>query len=163
AHLAQTRPDVAEPLRNAIDAALEPDREKRKITADELLGAVRANVDLAQGKAALAKLLGRWREQLETQQVTPWERSASIPDDVPDEETGVLKRGALALAMPDERPSDAALVSASDALNEPWNKGKVPAEETALAPTDPIASLSRVGSIAPDALVMPLPAMRITM
>lgn len=163
AHLAQTRPDLPEALRNAIDSALEADREKRKVTAEELLTAVRANVDVAQGRAALAKLLERWREPLETQQVTPWERRASIPDDVPEEETGLLKPGALALATPDERPSDAALVSASDAVNEPWKKAAVPAEEAALAPTDPHTSLSRLGSIAPDALVMPLPAMRITM
>ena len=35
--------------------------------------------------------------------------------------------------------------------------------DVAIAPTDPNTSLSRLGSIAPDALVMPLPAMRITM
>jgi serine/threonine protein kinase len=165
ARLVQTRPDVSGPLREAIDEALEPDREKRTITADKLLAAVRAEVDVAQGRAALAKLLGRWRDGLESS-VTPWERRASIPDEVPEEETGLMKAGTLALAVADERPSDGALVGAGDASpDEPWRKDKrtVPAEETALHPTDPNASMSRVGSIAPDALVMPLPPMRITM
>lgn len=162
AHLAQTRPELPEALRDAIDSALEPDREKRTITAEQLLAVVRKNVDPTQGKAALAKLVGRWRQALETS-VTPWERRASIPDDVPEEATGLMKPGTLALATADERPSDAALVSAAEHPDEPWKKDRVPVEEAALAPTDPITSLSRVGSIAPDALVMPLPAMRITM
>lgn len=160
--LAQTRPDLAKGLSSAIDAALEPDRDKRTTTAEELLAALRADADVARGKAALAKLVGRWREALETS-VTPWERRASIPDDVPEEETGLMKAGTLALATPDERPSDGALVSAADVPDEPWKKDQVPAEEVALTPTDPVASLSRLGSMAPDALVMPLPAMRITM
>ncbi len=161
AHLVQSRPELPETLRNAIDAALEPDREKRKITAEELLAAIRSHADLEGGKAALAKLLERWREPLEAQ-VSPWERRASIADHIPDEADGVFKAGALALSTADERPSDAALISAADA-NEPWKKGQVSSEEAPLAPTDPITSLSRIGSIAPDALVMPLPAMRITM
>jgi hypothetical protein len=167
ARLAQTRPDVPAALRDAIDAALEPDRENRTMTAEKLLAAVRANNDTALGKAGLAKLLGRWREQLESS-VTPWERRASIPDEVPEEEEGLMKAGSLALATPDERPSDAALIASGEAVepDEPWNKDKkktVPTEETALKPTDPQTSLSRVGSTAADALIMPLPAMRITM
>jgi serine/threonine protein kinase len=164
ARLGQTRPDVDAALRDAIDAALEPNRDKRMVTIDELLSAVRASVDVARGRAALAKLVGRWREPLESS-VTPWERRASIPDQVPDEETGLMKAGTLSLATADERPSDGALVSGGEAADEPWKKDKsgVSAEEAALTPTDPLTSLSRVGSIAPDALLMPLPPMRITM
>lgn len=161
ARLAQTRPDLSANLRDAVDAALVADREARTMTASALLAEVRAGVDLAQGKAALAKLLGRWREQLEAS-VTPWERRASIPDAEPEAATGIAKPGVLALTIADERPSDGALVSAADPANEPWKKEDVAPEEAALAPTDPAASLSRLGSIAPDALVMPLPAMRIT-
>jgi hypothetical protein len=165
ARLVLTRPDLPADLRDALDEALEPDREKRTITASSLLDHVRAHTDAAKGKAALAKLLGRWREPLEAS-VTPWERRASMSDEVPEEETGLMKAGTLALATADERPSDAALVSGDAAPDEPWKKGKgsvPPPEEAALAPTDPNTSMSRVGSIAPDALVMPLPAMRITM
>jgi serine/threonine-protein kinase len=157
AHLAQTRGDLAAPLREAIDAALEPDRDERAITAEELLAAVRASADVAQGKAGLVKLLERWRDPLETQ-VTPWERRASVVDDVPQD---AFKAGALALAIADDRDSDAALISATDGV-EPWKRGQVAPEEAALTPTDPLTSMSRLGSIAPDALVMPLPAMRIT-
>jgi hypothetical protein len=162
ARLVLTRPDLEGALRDAVDEALEADREKRTITADKLLAAVRANVDAAKGKAALAKLLARWREPLEAS-VTPWERRASMSDEVPEEEAGLMKPGTLALATADERPSDAALVSGEAVADEPWKKEKVSPEETALSPTDPNASMSRLGSVAPDALVMPLPAMRITM
>jgi serine/threonine protein kinase len=161
APLDQTRPDLPDALVDAFDLALEPDPAKRTITTADLLAAVRANVDILHGKAALAKLVGRWREALETS-VTPWERRASIPDDIPDDADG-MKAGTLSLAAPDERPSDAALISAGDQPDEPWKKDRVPLEETALSPTDPSASLSRVGSTAVDALSMPLPAMRITM
>lgn len=81
----------------------------------------------------------------------------------------MMKPGTLALVLPDDRPSDAALVASrhSKPPPEPWEKKKpgddVPQEDVALAPTDPNTSLSRLGSIAPDALVIPLPAMRITM
>lgn len=161
-HLAKTRPDLPAALSGAIDEALEPDRDKRTMTAQKLLEVVRANTDVAQGKELTAKLLNRWREALESS-VTPWERRASIPDDVPEEAEGLMKPGTLALWVADDRPSDSSLL-AKDA-DEPWKKtgDQVPAEEKALQPTDPHTSLSRVGSIAPEALVMPLPAMRITM
>ncbi|MBX3232769.1 MAG: serine/threonine protein kinase [Labilithrix sp.] len=165
--LAKTRPDMPAALREAIDTALEKDPAKRTVTAQGLLDALRSSTETGQGKAALAKLLGRWREPLEGA-VTPWERRASLPDDVPEEAEGLMKPGTLALALSDERPSDGALIaSGSKAPPEPWQKrdgeGEVPTEEVALKPTDPNTSLSRMGSIAPDALVMPLPAMRITM
>jgi serine/threonine protein kinase len=163
APLAKTRPDMTEKLRSALDRALAVDPAKRDVTAKELLDVVRASFDIEQGKAALVKLLGRWREQLETS-VTPWERRASIPDDVPAGADGAIKDGTLALAMADERPSQETLVASSDAPDEPWNKKSVPKEETALAATDPQTSLSRVGSVASDALTMPpLPPMRMTM
>jgi serine/threonine protein kinase len=164
ANLALTRPDLTAELRDAIDQALVADREQRTMTADKLLGVVRANVDATKAKEALGKLVGRWREPLEAS-VTPWERRASMSDAAPEEEQGMMKAGTLALATPDERPSDAALVSGEPVIDEPWKKDKssIPPEETALAPTDPHTSMSRVGSVAPDALVMPLPAMRITM
>jgi len=160
ARLGQTRPDLPAALREALDAALEPERDKRAISAEALLAKVREHAPTS--KAALAKLLGRWREALEAS-LTPWERRASMSDELPEEDAGLLEPGALSLATPDERPSDGALVSGDATSDEPWRKGAVPAEEAALAPTDPTASLSRLGSVAPDALVMPLPAMRITM
>jgi hypothetical protein len=163
APLAKTRADMAETLRDALDRALAVDPAKRDITAKELLAVVRASFDLEQGKTALVKLLGRWREQLETS-VTPWERRASIPDDIPAAAADAVKDGTLALATADDRPSQETLVATDGAPDEPWNKKSVPKEETALAATDAVASLSRVGSVATDALTMPpLPPMRMTM
>jgi eukaryotic-like serine/threonine-protein kinase len=163
APLAKTRPDMADKLRAALDRALTVDPLRRDITAKELLDTVRASFDLEQGKAALSKLLGRWREQLETS-VTPWEKRASIPDDIPAGAADAVKPGTLALATADDRPSQETLVATDASPDEPWNKKSVPKEETALAATDPQTSLSRVGSVATDALTMPpLPPMRMTM
>jgi eukaryotic-like serine/threonine-protein kinase len=163
APLAKTRPDMADKLRAALDRALTVDPTKRDISAKELRDVVRASFDVDQGKAALVKLLDRWREQLETS-VTPWERRASIPDDIPEGAADAVKAGTLALAVADDRPSQETLVATDDAPDEPWNKKSVPKEETALAATDPQTSLSRVGSVASDALTMPpLPPMRMTM
>lgn len=162
ARLAQTRPDLPSDLRDPIDAALEPDREKRTVTAEKLLASVRAHVDIDEGRAALVKLLDRWRAPLEAS-VTPWERRASIPDQAPEAAIALMSPGTLALAAADERPSVAALIGGEAEQGEPWQRDGMPVEERALSPTDPVTSLSRVGSTAPDALVMPLPAMRITM
>jgi len=163
APLKKTRADIPDAVRNALDEALAADPAQRAVTADALLKSIRGNFDLAAGKAALVKLLGRWREQLE-QSVTPWERRASIPDDIAEQKESDVKAGTLALATPDERPSQETLVASAESDPEPWNKKSVPKEETALAATDAATSLSRVGSVATDALSMPpLPPMRMTM
>jgi serine/threonine protein kinase len=166
AKLEKTRSDLPAPLREAIDSALEPDRNKRTKTAQELLEVLRANTDITQGKALTAKLLNRWREAIENA-VTPWERRASMPDDVEESAEGLVKPGTLALWVADENPSESSLIASGDAEKADWKDSRVPKEvpeeEKALKPTDPHTSLSRVGSIAPEALIMPLPAMRITM
>ncbi len=159
--LARTRPDLPAPLRDAFDRALAADPTARNVTAKDLLDLVRSHNDAARGREALVKLIGRWREQLETS-VTPWERRASIPDGV-EPRQGDVRDGVLALATPDERPSTEQLVSDS-APDEPWKKDVVPKDEVALAATDPMTSLSRVGATAEEALTMPpLPPMRMTM
>lgn len=161
APLKKTRPDLPAAARDALDRALAADPAQRDVTSDELLKVVRASFDLQQGKAGLEKLLARWREQLEAS-VTPWERRASIPDDVVAT-SSETKEGTLALASPDDRPSADALVAVDSEPVDTWNKRSVPREEVALAATDPQTSLSRLGSVASDALLMPLPAMRMTM
>ncbi len=160
--LAKTRPDLPAALRDALDASLEADPEKRPHGARALHEVLRAHVDQAAGKEAVTKLLGRWRAQLESS-VAPWERRASmapsgeVPAPVPAE------AATLALTLADERPSSDALV-ATDPDSEPWmKKDSVPKEETALLATDPAESASRIGSVAEDAFSMPLPPMRMTM
>jgi hypothetical protein len=150
--MSKLRPDLPDAVKTAFDRALEPEPSARTITAQEIVEVLRANFDVAKGKEKLTKLVGRWRPELE-QTVTPWEKTGSNPDagDVADAKAGDLRDGALALAMPDERPS-------SDSI---WTGDKK--SEAALEPTDVATSLSRIGSIAPDALnVDPLPPMRIT-
>ena len=63
--LASLRPDLPEPLLDAVAQALEPERERRTITAAELADVVRANVDVSAGWLELASLLERWKGALE--------------------------------------------------------------------------------------------------
>jgi serine/threonine-protein kinase len=58
------RPDLPEPVLKGVARALEPDAERRTITAEELRAAVRANIDVEAGHAELAELLKRWRPTL---------------------------------------------------------------------------------------------------
>jgi serine/threonine-protein kinase len=58
------RPDLPEPILKGVARALEPDAQRRTITAEELRAAVRANIDVEAGHAELAELLKRWRPTL---------------------------------------------------------------------------------------------------
>jgi hypothetical protein len=159
APLSTTRPELPAAVLTAFDRALAPDPAARDVTAQELHEAVRAGFDLVAGKAALVKLLERWREPLEGS-MTPWERRASTHDGA--EAPADVREGALALSCADDRPSAGSLVG-SDEPEEPWQKGALPASEAALAPTDADASLSRLGAAAESAMNIPLPAVRMTM
>ncbi|MBS2013357.1 MAG: protein kinase [Deltaproteobacteria bacterium] len=158
--LAKTRPDLPAAVREAFGRAIAADPAQRAVSAKELHAAVKASFDLAAGRAALVKLLERWRQPLESA-MSPWEKRASMHDGAaPAQE---IREGALALATADDRPSSDALVAAPEAADEPWRKDAVPSSEAPLAPTDPLTSMSRVGSLAPEALAVPLPAVRMTM
>jgi serine/threonine protein kinase len=63
--LGSIRPDLPEPLLDAIARALEPEREHRTITAAELAEIVRAHVDVRAGWIELATLLESWKGALE--------------------------------------------------------------------------------------------------
>jgi serine/threonine protein kinase len=63
--LASIRPDLPEPLLEAIARALEPDPERRTIGAAELADSVRAHVDVGAGWLELATLLEGWKGALE--------------------------------------------------------------------------------------------------
>jgi serine/threonine-protein kinase len=62
--LGALRPDLPEPVLAGIARALEPDADKRTITAEELRGIVRGAIDTEKGHVELGELLGRWREPL---------------------------------------------------------------------------------------------------
>jgi serine/threonine protein kinase len=63
--LAVLRPDLPEPLLDAIARALEPERALRTITAAELAAVVREHVDVGAGWLELAGLLDGWKGALE--------------------------------------------------------------------------------------------------
>jgi serine/threonine-protein kinase len=63
--LAVLRPDLPEPLLDAVARALEPVREQRTIRAAELADVVRAHIDVGGGREELAFLLDSWRGALE--------------------------------------------------------------------------------------------------
>jgi serine/threonine protein kinase len=65
APLASLRPDLPEALLDAVAAALEPERERRTITAAHLAETVSLQVDVSAGRAQLASLLERWKASLE--------------------------------------------------------------------------------------------------
>lgn len=163
--LAKTRPDLPAPIIAALDRGLEADPEQRDVAARAMLDAVNGAFDAAKGEASTTAILARWKDPLQ-KSVTPWERRASRID-LENEDGAPPSREhepQLAIAMPDDRPSTQALVSAEKADDSPWNKDKPDADEVALGPTDALQSLSRVGATVSDALTMPppLPSFRIT-
>src|ERR1700737_2704215 len=63
--LSAIRPDLLEPLLEAMARALEPEAIRRTITAAELADIVRVHVDVDAGRGELAGLLERWKATLE--------------------------------------------------------------------------------------------------
>jgi serine/threonine-protein kinase len=63
--LAVLRPDLPEPLLDAVARALEPERDLRTITAAELAAVVSEHVDVRAGWLELATLLENWKNALE--------------------------------------------------------------------------------------------------
>jgi serine/threonine protein kinase len=59
------RPDLAEPLLEAIACALEAEPERRTISAGELADVVRTHIDVELGNSELSELLNRWKPMLE--------------------------------------------------------------------------------------------------
>jgi eukaryotic-like serine/threonine-protein kinase len=63
--LGSIRPDLPEPLVDAVSRALEPEPERRRITAAEFADAVRSHVDVGGGWLELASLLEKWQGALQ--------------------------------------------------------------------------------------------------
>ena len=98
--LAALRPDLPEPILSAIARALEPEAEKRTISAEELRAIVRANVDTESGQIELGVLLGRWRPSLvktiARDEATSRSKSGSEEDAEDRHKTGNYEEAALA-------------------------------------------------------------------
>lgn len=163
--LAKTRSDLPAAVVQAFDTNLSVDPALRTVTAKQMLEAVTGAFDLAKGEESTKAILARWKQPLQ-ESVTPWERRASRID---IEEGGPPPsrehEAQLAIAMPEDRPSQQSLVRESNPdHDQPWNKDKLSSDEAALGPTEALQSLSRVGATVSDALTMPppLPSLRIT-
>jgi serine/threonine protein kinase len=97
--LSAIRPDLPEPLLEAIARALEPEAIKRTITAAELADIVRLHVDVDAGRGELVELLERWKATLER-------TVKRAPDQVSESSGGrvehTLRYEEVALAFDDE-------------------------------------------------------------
>jgi serine/threonine protein kinase len=80
------RPDLPEPLLEAVARALEPEPARRTISAAELAGAVRAHVDVGSGWLELAALLEGWKGALE--RTVKRSLSGERPGEHPGERSG---------------------------------------------------------------------------
>ena len=133
--LGSIRPDLPEPLLDAVARALEPESHRRTITAGELAEAVRAHIDLGAGWLELAALLEQCKGDLHRAvKRTPGGDTTESSNRV----VHTLRYEEAALAFDDEAspdgptfeahalPSDAAMVGPSrlaararDAVEEP--------------------------------------------
>jgi len=133
--LATLRPDLPEPLLDAVARALEPERERRTITAAEFADVVRANVDVAAGWIQLASLLDKWKGALERAVRRP-ERAQSSGGGTPaasssgdvasldtessgDRVAMTLRYEEVALAFDDDAPEDARTFEAHALPSDP--------------------------------------------
>jgi serine/threonine protein kinase len=139
--LSVIRPDLPELLLEAIARALEPDPERRSITAAELADVVRAHVDVAAGRSELSGLLDRWRHALE--------RTVRRPTDHLSEGLGkrmehTLRYEEAALAFDDEATPDGPTFEAHALPSDSTFLAELPlAEREPLATALPPASLRR--------------------
>jgi serine/threonine-protein kinase len=127
------RPDLPEPLLQGLERALEPDRDQRKVTAEELAETVRASIDVDEGHRELAVLLDGWRGALEktVKRAVPDEANSTESSDSSTQRAAhTLRYEEVALAfdedVPDDGPtfeahalpSDSALLAAKPRVDE---------------------------------------------
>jgi serine/threonine-protein kinase len=79
--LSALRPNLPEPILEAVAIALEPAPKDRTIGAEQLARVVRAHMDVEAGRADLERLLGPWRPALEKRQDK--RRPQTAPGDAP--------------------------------------------------------------------------------
>ena len=136
--LASLRPDLPEPLLAAVAKALEPERERRTITAAELAEVVRAHFDVGAGWIELASLLERWKPTLER---SVRRAQPSLPDATGDADSSghrsaeTLRYEEVALAFDDEPPEDGPTVEAHALPSDPAVLAAMPLAEEEPPPT----------------------------
>ena len=107
--LASLRPDLPEPLLEAVAQALEPERERRTIAAATLAKVVRDHFDVSAGRADLQALLGRWRGALEraVRRAHPSADQGAERESSDRRSVNTLRYEEVALAFDDDTPEDA--------------------------------------------------------
>jgi serine/threonine protein kinase len=131
APLASLRPDLPEALLEAVASALEPERERRHVTAAELANVVRASIDVGAGWIQLASLLERWKGPLERtvkraqlpHRVETLEAEASGPREL------TLRYEEVALAFDDDPPGDSPTFEAHALPSDPGRLAATPVDD----------------------------------
>jgi eukaryotic-like serine/threonine-protein kinase len=152
--LASLRPDLPEPLLDAVASALEPERERRTITAGELTEVVRAHMDVGTGWTQLASLLERCKPALErTVKRSAQHAGAADGDSSKDSDSSsgraeaTLRYEEVALAFDDEPPADGPTFEAHALPSDPAILASMP-----LAPEPPVET-----PVPPPASIPPPP------
>ncbi len=154
--LSSLRPDLPEPLLDAVARALEPDRERRLITAAELAGVVRAHIDVEAGCAELAHLLQTSKSALERAL-----RPAPETTHSSGERMGpTLRYEEVALAFDDEADFDSPTFEAHALPSDPAILAALPVaseEELPAPPSSPRSPAADLQVPAPVATPAPPP------
>jgi serine/threonine protein kinase len=120
------RPQLPGPLLYAIARALEPERDRRAISAEELADVVRAYADVPAGQRELAALLESWRPALARAV-----KRAHEPDSGREaaEVAHTIRYDEMALTSEEDTPHDATTVEAHALPSEPSAHGSTAAGE----------------------------------
>jgi len=125
--LAVLRPDLPEPLLDAVARALTPERDQRTITAAQLAETVRTSIDVGAGWLELAGLLELWKPALErTVKRVPGAESA---DSSGGRVAQTLRYEEVALAFDDDAPADAPTFEAHALPSDPRVLAAIPISE----------------------------------
>ena len=162
--LSVLRPDLPATLLEAVAAALEPEPEKRTISAADFATVVRASFDVRAGQIELGDLLARWKRALERtvrreNDGSPERRSSSPSSSSSRRAEHTLRYEEVALAFDEEPvvdgptfeahalPSDAAMLAALPLDLEPSDVPEMAApvaSSPASMPPPPPATLSMI-------------------
>jgi hypothetical protein len=105
-----------------VAAALEPERERRTITAAQLAEAVRVHIDVTGGGDQLASLLERWKGALERtvkRAPHPQQPDTIDADSLAGRALHTLRYEEVALAFDDEAPTDGPTLEAHALPSDP--------------------------------------------
>ena len=170
--LSVLRPDLPEPLLDAVSSALEPDPLRRRIGAADFAAIVREHIDVDDGRAELAELLGRWKNALERS--VKRQDPTTDGNDSADRAAHTMRYEEVALAFDEEEvaadgptfeahalPSDSSLLVAPPASEDDilaLDSVAPPLPSASLATTPPPSAASVADLRAPERV--PIPTLR---